>query len=92
MKTIVYGSMICPDTRNILELFEKNSIEVEFKDVTAELANLKAFINLREGNKTFDKARLTNKIGLPYFILPDGKETIDEAEALFALMAGGNLG
>jgi glutaredoxin-related protein len=92
MKTIVYGSMICPDTRNILELFEKNSIEVEFKDVTAELANLKAFINLREGNKTFDKARLTNKIGIPYFILPDGKETIDEAEALFALMAGGNLG
>lgn len=90
MKTIVYGSMICPDTRNILDLFAKNGIDVDFKDITAEIANLKSFINLREGNKVFEKARLTNKIGIPYFILPDGKETIDEAEALFALLPGGN--
>ncbi len=90
MRTIMYGSKICPDSRNMLELFEKNDIMVVFRDITADIAHLKAFINLREGNPVFDKARLTNKIGIPFFILPDGTQTIDEAQALFELMKGGN--
>ncbi|MHC1772239.1 MAG: glutaredoxin [Flexilinea sp.] len=90
MKTIMYGSKICPDSLNMLDLFEKNDIMIDFRDITTDLGNLKAFLALREGNAVFDKARLTNKIGIPFFILPDGTQTIDEAQALFALMKGGN--
>ncbi len=90
MITIVYGSRICPDTRNTLELFEKNDIQVDFRDITADLAHLKAFLALREGNPVFDKARETNKIGIPFFILPDGTQTIDGTQAFFAVMKGGN--
>lgn len=32
MKIIVYGTMICPDTVDALELFKKNSIDVDYRD------------------------------------------------------------
>ncbi len=91
MVTTIYGSRICPDTLTTLELFEKNSLNVDFRDITTDLAHLKAFLALREGNPVFDKARETNKIGIPFFILPDGTQTIDGTQAFFAVMQGGDL-
>ena len=50
MKIIVYGTMICPDTVDALELFKKNSIDVDYRDFGDKISYLKALLSKIAGN------------------------------------------
>ena len=79
----VYGApKICITCRNFKHIIESRKLILEEIDIIENTANLKAFLNLREGNKTFNECRANNKIGIPCFVREDGTVTVDMDEAL----------
>ncbi len=82
MKIIVYGTMICPDTVDALELFKKNSIEVDYRDFGDKISYLKEFLAIRDSSTLFDGARQSKSIGVPCMIFEDGSITLDPEDVL----------
>lgn len=82
MKIIVYGTMICPDTVDALELFKKNSIEVDYRDFGDKISYLKEFLAIRDSSSLFDAARKSKSIGVPCMIFEDGSVTLDPKDVL----------
>lgn len=82
MKIIVYGTMICPDTVDALELFRKNGIEVEYRDFGDKISYLKEFLAIRDSSSLFDNARETRTIGVPCMIFEDGSMTLNPGDVL----------
>ncbi len=68
----IYGSMLCPDCVQCREDLDKAGVEYEFLDFSENLANLKEFLKLRDGNPLFDDARAEGKIGIPCLQKEDG--------------------
>ena len=78
----MYGTPLCPDCVEAeAELAEKR-IPFENVDITASTANLKAFLKLRDENPLFDAVRAEGGIGVPCFVLDDGRLTLDVREVL----------
>ena len=75
-----YGTMICPDTVYADKVLRKNGIDIEYIDITANTANLKEFLAIRDSRNEFDIKREQGKIGVPLFLLDDGKITFDVYE------------
>ena len=75
-----YGTMICPDTAYADKVLRKNGIDIEYIDITANTANLKEFLAIRDSRNEFDIKREQGKIGVPLFLLDDGKITFDVYE------------
>lgn len=72
-----YGTMICPDTVYADKVLRKNGVDVEYIDITANTANLKDFLKLRDSKDEFASKREKGKIGVPAFLLDDGSITFD---------------
>ena len=75
MKVIMYGSEICPDCvaakKQLLALPE---IELEYRNITENTTNLKEFLAFRDHEEMFASIKANGKIGIPFFILPDGSK------------------
>ena len=82
MKIIVYGTMICPDTVDALELFKKNSIDVDYRDFGDKISYLKEFLAIRDSSSLFDNARKTRTIGVPCIIFEDGSITLNPEDVI----------
>lgn len=67
-----YGADICKDCIASRELLRAQNIEVEFIDITASTANLKAFLSLRDSRPEFDPVKADGSIGIPTFVWEDG--------------------
>ena len=77
MKVTVIGSHLCPDTLYALNRLSEAKAEVEFKNLSASLSDLKAYLALRQDSPAYPDIRETGGIGIPCFILEDGTATRD---------------
>lgn len=67
-KIVIYGSKLCPDTVEALEVFKEKNIDHDYFDITEDLSCLKAFLKYRDTNPVFEKARASGSIGMPLFV------------------------
>ncbi|QAT50286.1 glutaredoxin [Caproiciproducens sp. NJN-50] len=76
---IIYGSHLCPNTLYSIIKCKDKGIQFRFKDISANLADLKEFLTIwsEDSDKLFQQAKDQGMIGLPLFILPDGTKTRD---------------
>ncbi|CEH32862.1 glutaredoxin [Romboutsia lituseburensis] len=82
MKITVVGSHLCPDTLYALCQLRDRDIEVDFKDLSASLPDLKEYLALRQGLDIYENVRAAGGIGIPCFILENGTKTLDLNEVL----------
>ena len=82
MKITVVGSHLCPDTLYALCQLRDRNIEVDFKDLSASLPDLKEYLSLRQSLDIYKNVRDAGGIGIPCFILEDGTKTLDLNEVL----------
>lgn len=71
-----YGAPICRDCRDAHALLEAKGIETEYLDITASVANLRAFLALRDNDPAFAQMKQEGRIGIPAFVWPDGSVTL----------------
>lgn len=76
----IYGMPSCPDCRHAEEQVEGRS-GYEVIDIGSHVRLLKEFLRLRDGSPAFDEARRGGYIGIPCFVLEDGRVTLVPEEA-----------
>ena len=76
----IYGMHTCPDCACIEEQVRDND-GYEIIDIGEHVRNLKAFLRLRDSSLVFDEARRNGSIGIPCFVLEDGRITLSPEEA-----------
>ena len=69
----------CPDCRAALSQLQGKGTPHEFVEITANLENLKAFLNLRDQSAAFEGVKAAGGIGIPAFVREDGTVTLDPA-------------
>lgn len=82
MKVTLIGSHLCPDTLYAINELAARKVKIEFKNLSASLADLKAFLPLRESSPLFDEPKANGSIGIPCFILEDGFTTLELEDVL----------
>ena len=82
MKVTVVGSHLCPDTLYALNKLVEASTEIEFKNMSASLPDLKVYLILRDEEPMYEKVKAGGGIGIPCFILEDGTKTMDLKDVL----------
>ena len=85
MNITVIGSHLCPDTLYALNRFCVAKAEIDFKNLSASLSDLKAYLALRESDPVYADIRENGGIGIPCFILEDGTVTRDLETVLKSL-------
>lgn len=78
----VYGSQICSGCREFKAVQAERGFEAEFIDITESVANLRAFLVMRDNNALFENIRKEGRIGIPVFEKEDGTITLDINEAM----------
>lgn len=87
MKVIMYGSHLCKDTLYAIYKLEDKGADLEFKNISASLTEMKAFLKLRDEATMFDGPKKKGMIGIPCFELEDGTRTLNLQEVLEKLLA-----
>ena len=82
MNVTVIGSHLCADTLYALNKLMEAGVKVEFRNLSASLADLKTYLALRENNAVFDGPRSRGALGVPCFVLEDGSLTLELQEVL----------
>lgn len=82
MKVIMYGSHLCKDTLYAIYKLEDMGADLEFRNISASLTEMKAFLKIRDGGTLFDGPKEEGKIGVPYFELENGLKTLSLQEVL----------
>ena len=77
MKVTVIGSHLCPDTLFALNQLCQARAEIQFKKLSASLADLKDYLGLRETDRAFEGAKQKGALGIPCFVLEDGCVTLE---------------
>lgn len=72
MKVTVVGSHLCPDTLYALNRLSEAEVEIEFKNLSASLSDLKDYLILRQESPAYADIRENGGIGIPCFVLEDG--------------------
>ena len=85
MKVTLMGSHLCPDTLYAINKLCEAGVEIEFKNISASLADLKAYLALRESSPLFDGPKARGSLGIPCFVLEDGTLTLDLEQVLAAV-------
>lgn len=73
---LVYGSMLCPDCVECCKDLDAAGTEYTFCEFSDNLANLKAFLKLRDTLETFDSVKAEGKIGIPCLVYEDGSVSL----------------
>ena len=76
----IYGMDTCPDCTYIKEQVKGNS-QYEIIDIGQHVKNLKEFLKLRDHLDIFDEIKKMDGVGLPCFVLEDGRVTLSPEEA-----------
>lgn len=85
MKVKVIGSHLCPDTLYALCRLREDNVDMDFKNLSASLPDLKEYLAVRENNALYEAVRAGGGIGIPFFELEDGTTTMDLNEVLAKL-------
>lgn len=65
----------CADCEYVEKQVEGND-DFEIIDISANVRNLKMFLDLRDSNPAFDEAKAVGDIGIPCYLLEDGSVTL----------------
>ena len=76
----IYGMNTCPDCVYVKEQV-KDDERYEVVDIGAHVHNLKAFLRLRDTSPAFDAVKRVGAVGIPCFVLEDGRVTLRPEEA-----------
>ena len=76
-KVTVIGSHLCQDTLYALNRLSEAKAEIDFKNLSASLADLKVYLALRQDSPVYADVREGCGIGIPCFVLEDGTVTLD---------------
>lgn len=82
MKVTVVGSHLCPDTLYALNKLVEAGADIEFKNLSASLPDLKVYLSLRDSEAMYETVKAKGGIGIPCFILEDGTKTLDLKDVL----------
>ncbi len=77
MKVKLIGSHLCPDTLYALNKLKEKNADIDFQDISASFAALKDYLQVREKSTLYESVRNSVGIGIPYFELNDGTQTLD---------------
>ncbi|NLP33800.1 MAG: glutaredoxin [Clostridiales bacterium] len=78
MKIVMYGAEICSDCVIAKEQLGKmKDIELDYRNITENTSILKEFLSYRDKETMFTSIKEEGKIGIPFFILEDGRKTFD---------------
>lgn len=76
----IYVMTGCPDCEYVEEQVKGNP-NYEVINVGEHIRNLKAFLRLRDSEKAFEAIKRLKAVGVPCFVLEDGKVTFRPEEA-----------
>lgn len=82
MKVKVIGSHLCPDTLYALYRLSEKHVDMEFKNLSASLPDLKEYLAARDSDPLYEAVKAGGGIGIPFFVLEDGSTTMDLDEVL----------
>ena len=82
MKVTVIGSHLCTDTLYALNRLVEAKADIDFKNLSASLSDLKAYLALRESSPVFDGPKARGSLGIPCFVLEDGTVTLELEKVL----------
>lgn len=78
MKVIMYGAEICPDCNEAKEMLKEcESVQLEYRSITEKISTLKEFLHYRDNESIFEDVKKNGKVGIPFFVLEDGRKTFD---------------
>ena len=87
MKVTVIGSHLCPDTLYALNRLVEARADVEFKNLSASLPDLKAYLAVRESEPAYEavkaKGSQTSRTAYPYPSKPPRQELPSALSPLF---------
>lgn len=76
----VYGADICIDCRNLKHIMNTRSLELDYRDITADTLTLREFLAIRDHSEAFHECKERGGIGIPCFVDED-RVTLDIDEA-----------
>lgn len=76
----VYGADICIDCRNLKHIMNTRSLELDYRDITADTLTLREFLSIRDHSEAFHECKERGGIGIPCFVDED-RVTLDIDEA-----------
>lgn len=76
----MYFSKICEDCRHAEVILAQRRLSYDAVDITANTANLKEFLHLRDEREEFTSVKDEGKIGIPCFLFSDGLILFDVNE------------
>ena len=82
MKVTMFGRHLCKDALYAIYKLQEMGADLEFKNISASLADMKEFLAVRDNCTLFDEAKANGYIGIPYFEAEDGTKTLDLQEIL----------
>ena len=77
----IYGMPSCPDCEYVHHQIENRSDEFESIDIGEHVRSLKEFIRLRDHHAAFADARRQGYLGIPCFVMDDGRICFTAEEA-----------
>ena len=75
MNVTVIGSHLCLDTLYALNRLSEAGAEIDFRNLSASLSDLKVYLALRQDSPVYADVRENGGIGTPRFLLEDGTVT-----------------
>ena len=75
----IYGMPTCPYCDYIHEQIVGRENEFEYINIGENIRNMGAFTRLRDTNPAFDHSKEIGDVGIPAFVLEDGRITLDPA-------------
>lgn len=73
----LYGAPICSTCREAKQLLDEKGIAYEYVDITENIANLRAFLAMRDTNPVYGPIKAEGRVGIPTFVWEDGSVTLD---------------
>ncbi len=76
----IYSMPSCPDCAYV-EAQVKDNGQWQIVNIGQDVKALKEFLRLRDHDHAFDEAKTHGQVGIPCFVLPDGKVTLKAEDA-----------
>ncbi|MCH3987221.1 MAG: glutaredoxin-related protein [Lachnospiraceae bacterium] len=77
----VYGLPTCPYCDYVYEQIKDRKDEFEYINIGANIRNMSRFTRMRDTSPAFDHSKEIGDVGIPAFVFPDGKISLDPADA-----------
>ena len=78
MKVIMYGSPICINCLEAYEVLQnRDDITLDYRIITESIPIMKEFLSYRDKDSMFDLVKKEGKVGIPFFLLEDGRKTFE---------------